>query len=380
MLSDRLTSILSESMKAYRRYKADEFVADESFQRWQTGRSPQDTAFWEQWKLDNPDCLGELQRAERLLTSLRLQYPDDLTPATIEQETRKLVSWALESDQLTQPTRVRPLITPWRWAAAACVLVGLSVGGWYYQHQRPQRAISSPAPPTVAAGLQERVNNSAQPVNVLLSDGSLVVLGPKSRLSYPQRFGSPARAVYLTGEAFFEVVKNPARPFLVYTTQTVVKVLGTSFSVRADGASPVRVAVRTGRVSVYGRLDYETAQRAASRRVRGLVLTPNQQAIYSPAVDTWQRSLVEEPLRLESEAPSQRQTFEEAPVARILATLERSYGVDLVFDEEGLARCPLTTSFVEENLLERIDIVCQAIGASYEVLDGQIVITSQRCH
>ncbi len=58
------------------------------------------------------------------------------------------------------------------------------------------------------------------------------------------------REVKLSGEAFFDVVPNPQQPFYIYTDKMVVKVLGTSFRVKALGAEE-SVAVSTGKVSVY---------------------------------------------------------------------------------------------------------------------------------
>ncbi len=60
------------------------------------------------------------------------------------------------------------------------------------------------------------------------------------------------RDVYLSGEAFFEVTKNPDRPFRVFANEIVTKVLGTSFTVRSfENDTTIQVIVRTGKVTVY---------------------------------------------------------------------------------------------------------------------------------
>src|SRR6266705_1203492 len=68
---------------------------------------------------------------------------------------------------------------------------------------------------------------------VQLPDGSTVWLNASSNLTYDKDFGKNLREVNLTGEAFFDVVKDPAHPFIIHTNVIDVKVLGTEFNVRA---------------------------------------------------------------------------------------------------------------------------------------------------
>ncbi|HEY4367757.1 MAG TPA: FecR domain-containing protein [Steroidobacteraceae bacterium] len=83
---------------------------------------------------------------------------------------------------------------------------------------------------------------------VTLSDGSVVSVGPKSKLSFD--FNDRQRSVYLTrGEALFQVSKNPNRPFFVNTDLAIVRAVGTQFGVaRRDGQ--VFVTVKEGKVAV----------------------------------------------------------------------------------------------------------------------------------
>jgi hypothetical protein len=71
--------------------------------------------------------------------------------------------------------------------------------------------------------------------------------------------------------------------------------------------------------------------------------------------------------------------YDAAPVDKIFEELSINYGIDIVFDEELLSACRLTTSMDEEGLYERIMIICQAIGAKYSIDDGMIWISSNGC-
>ena len=97
--------------------------------------------------------------------------------------------------------------------------------------------------------LIETSNLSSQTDTILLADGTTVWLSRNSRLSYPKKFRGRTREVHLDGEAFFEVVKNPKKPFSVSTRHAVVTVLGTAFNVNSDSLQSI-VSVVSGKVNV----------------------------------------------------------------------------------------------------------------------------------
>jgi hypothetical protein len=66
-------------------------------------------------------------------------------------------------------------------------------------------------------------------------------------------------------------------------------------------------------------------------------------------------------------------------VVEILKALEISYGIDILFDEQLLAKCTLTSDMSEVGLYERIEIICHAIGASYQVSEVTVIIDAKPC-
>ena len=84
---------------------------------------------------------------------------------------------------------------------------------------------------------EERYNTLRVPrggeYSIILCDGTKVYLNSESALRYPVSFVGPERKVYLTGEAYFDVIEDREHPFSVDVNGSVVKVLGTSFNVRA---------------------------------------------------------------------------------------------------------------------------------------------------
>lgn len=106
----------------------------------------------------------------------------------------------------------------------------------------------------------------SKPVHLVLSDGSVVWLNAASSVTYPTAFTDSERAVTITGEAYFEIASQAARPFYVSHGDVVVKVLGTRFNVNTyDDQKEVKVTLLEGAVDV-------------SRGLKNERLKPGQQA------------------------------------------------------------------------------------------------------
>ena len=221
-----------------------------------------------------------------------------------------------------------------------------------------------------------RANHTQHPQHLLLDDGSRVTLAPGSVLKYPTYLAGARREVYLTGEAFFKVAKNPARPFLVYTDKLVTTVLGTSFVVKGYAGQPGSVAVCEGRVAVQPRQGAELGATPNHPAAAGVLLLPNQQVTYSASTQHLAKALVDKPVIL----TPQPLAFKNRPVAEVLAALEKAYGVNIVYDPAKLSDCTVTITFEDDSLFEQLDTLCKALDASYEMANNaQIIFASNGC-
>lgn len=371
-------------MKDYQFFEFEDFLEDVAFRRWVFHPLPQDEGFWQQWLADHPEKAAVVNQARQQLVAIKGNLPQ-LSDEHIDQKVAQLVRQA----QLEQTADIRPLpvvhhLAPtWYYlAASVALLVGLF---WVYRYQ-VQPSSSTPTTYThlveeASQPLVEVTNDDRSPKKITLADGSVAVLYANSRLSFPKQFSDSTREVYLTGQAFFQVRKNPARPFLVYANELVTKVLGTSFFVRAyEQDQHVQVSVRTGKVSVFARADKQATTKIHTRELDGIILTPNQQATLMRSEQRLVRSLVAEPQRVD--APAVQKTslvFRQTPIAEVFAALERAYGVDIVFDEALMAHCTLTARFDNESLYKKLEWICAGTESRYEEVDGQIIITSRGC-
>lgn len=136
-----------------------------------------------------------------------------------------------------EKSKVLPLKI-WKWAAA---IVILGMGGWFALH-----SIQS----SKTKNRQLVLTAAASPVTDTLSDGSIITLNRYSSLLAPSKFSGKTREVTLqNGEAFFDVVHNSKRPFLVHVDGMEVRVLGTSFNIRRNGNQSI-IDIATGKVQV----------------------------------------------------------------------------------------------------------------------------------
>ena len=109
----------------------------------------------------------------------------------------------------------------------------------------------------------------------------------------------------------------------------------------------MKVVVKTGRVAVYTQDQATLNTKKETYKLEGIVLTPNQQIVFSPAETETHltKSLIENPVPVEQAAQQQAFAFKRAPIAEVFTALEQSYGIKIVFDEEVMRTCSLTASF-----------------------------------
>jgi len=266
--------------------------------------------------------------------------------------------------------------TIWYRAAAAVVIMMLAGLGFYVYSQ--QGSWFDGELEASYAKNSKVTNNTDKVMHKALSDGTVIMLQPEGTLEFPDVFPADKREIVLTGEAFFDVTKDKSRPFIINTGDVTVRVLGTSFNVRAyEGAKEITIAVKTGKVSVYAKEDNVDAKKSAPKKE--IILTPNQEVVYNTVNENFSRKIVDDPQIILEKPTLFAMEYDATPVSKIFEVMEENYGIDIVYDEATLSACSLTTSMSEEGLFERIEIICQAIGARYEMIDGRILISSNGC-
>lgn len=351
-------------MEKYRKYHIEDFVQDLYFRKWVLGKLPQENLNWENWLNKYPEKQTIIDEAKSLVIASQIEEIE-IPIYKIQQGINKVLS------QTESPV---VLFYQQNWFRAAATIVLLFTVGFVLKKSKITSFFNTENRLTQVT---ETENNGIEPLNLTLSDGSKVTLKKGSKLAVSIDFGEQTRTVFLTGEAFFDVQKDPQHPFLVYAGGVVTKVLGTSFNIRAyKGETNTKVAVRTGHVTVY---QEEKVGIKNNMHPEQILLTPNQQVVFEKKEEKLVKMLVEKPIIIVPNIEKKSFEYDETPIPKVLTQLENAYGVKIIFDADLLANCNLTASFSNEPLFDKMDIICETIHARYEIADGQIVIYARGC-
>jgi ferric-dicitrate binding protein FerR (iron transport regulator) len=218
-------------------------------------------------------------------------------------------------------------------------------------------------------------NTTQKPREIRLEDGSIIQLSANSSISYPEHFGNKQRNVYLKGEAFFDVQKDPTKPFIVHAGNLTTEVLGTSFRIKSyEEAQTIEVSVKTGRVSVFEDNNEQTKTR------KGMILTPNQRVIFNKYTKEIIPAIVIQPSPIIQVANAETFIFEETPVEQVLSKLRRIYGLEMVVENQALNHCVFTGDLNDLPLDTQLDLICKSINSTHEQRGTSIFINGQGCN
>lgn len=380
----------------------DDLVANESFRKWIVEKDENEAIIWNQWIEEHPSRIEWVATAKVMIAMLSEETTAlsdgevDAEAARIQQRIREAGPADLteEDDSFAERSEIRRKGGIGRllhlrvvWAVAASLLVVIAGAVLFKKNTAtlsPVNAYESFLQGTKNKNIE--YNNGTDTVQrILLSDGSEALLEKNSQLSYAADFSSGKREVYLNGNAFFTIARDPARPFIVYTQRIVTRVLGTSFRVIARAnEKTASVIVRTGKVSVFSRENFTPSDlgpapgsTSVSGALKGIVLTPNQEMIYDIAKEQMSKTLAEAPVVTKDSISNF--VFDDTPATEVFRKLQEAYGITILLDEEVMTSCSISASLGNEPFYEKLNMICRIINASYQVIDGNVVINAKGC-
>lgn len=366
----------------------EDFVFNRSFRNWVLDNPAADAAFWEKWMAENPDKINLLHYSKSIVYAISVSK-HTLSEAEINHEIEEILKKVAANDAGTDDIESIPFASPSdnrkiiRYFSIAAAIAGLLVIAFFYLNSRkvseqPKQLAETNRTRTEVSSDTERSNNSDTSYQLLLPDGSSVSLGSKSKLNYSSKSFAGKREVFLSGEAFFDVTKNPALPFVVHTKNMVTKVLGTSFRVRDYNTDKnAMVVVKTGKVSVYKSGNY-TEKSKPGDNSQGVIVTPNQQVVLDVPNNQLSKMIIDQPVILKTKKQNEL-VFSSTPLSEVFKVLQEAYGIPIMSDETVINTCSLSARMGNESFYEKLDLICKAVDASYESIDGNIFITSNGC-
>lgn len=251
--------------KGYTEFSLDDFICDEYFQNWVFHPDQESVIFWEEFVLQNPVKKEIIDEARSILIKLQFKnYPiaDDVIYQSLKNTLSKLDEQ--QSGRLING-KLRKLSTAKYLVRAAAVVTGLVVLSSiiYLQYWNQKITIST-------------AYNDVK--NLVLPDGSKVILNAHSRVSfYKRQRADRPRQVWLEGEGYFEVRHintdehkvSPSQKFVVSTKDLNVHVLGTIFNVK-ERARGTEVILASGKILV----DFANKSKAS------FIMKPGQMIVY----------------------------------------------------------------------------------------------------
>ena len=190
---------------------------------------------------------------------------------------------------------------------------------------------------------------------VILEDGTKVTLNANSDLRYPKIFGSNTREVYLTGEAYFQVVRNKKKPFIVHSGKLKTQVLGTSFVISAYLRTiPFTVTVLTGKVAVE-----DQTSKAKVFLTKGQVATthPHQKGFILTQTANPEESIawIEDKL-----------IFDNATLEETAYKLSNKYGIKIKIADRKVAEQRITAMFQKQSLANILNALTRLTHTKYK--------------
>lgn len=333
------------------------------------------------WQQDNNTTAADetqaafdqhLQRMEQKGISLNKELHEPVSEA----------SWQLENPR----RKSRRTFRIWTMSVAALLLMA----AWWYFVFSPGSTGSIGSEPIAASVKAGEISTQyGSRTTQKLPDGSRVWLNAGSKLTFGENFGDNIREVTLTGEAFFDVVKNPAKPFVIHTSTIDVKVLGTQFNVKSYPSDKttetslirgsVEVIVKTRPNEKYVLkpneklvvLNDQQPVKAASGNYGGAGRLLNRDNLIAIKNLTYQQGDTSD---IESAWIRNKLSVKNMPFVEMAKIMERWYDVRFEFRNQKLEALWITGSFDNETLTQALEALQFSFAFKYEINDKTVIV------
>lgn len=244
---------------------------------------------------------------------------------------------------------------------AASIIFLLSVTLYYFTSQT-----ASDLPVPDRAEVVVKTNPAGQKLKVFLPDGSIVWLNSESSISYEKEFTTTFRNITLEGEAYFEVNKDAARPFVVWAGSVSTTALGTAFNIHAFDENNITVSLTSGSVNVEAK--------NADGENTGVIINAGEGVVYNPASDSKIDVIKIDP---EKVVMWKDGLFElkNASLAHTIEELERWYGVDIVCINDPNHKWNANGLFDNEYLDNVLSALSFSQNFEYEIIGKKVNVT-----
>ncbi|MFY0651705.1 MAG: FecR domain-containing protein [Cyclobacteriaceae bacterium] len=336
----------------YRNYQADDLIKAPGFVAWVKQEDRESEIFWTDWLLKNKEKKSEVEKARAMILSMGVE---ESLPS--KKQVEKL--WKDIDANITSEKKQHYLGTGSSFfkMAAAAVVAGILVAFAMLMFNTEDNTKEA------SIALINKTCPAGQKSTITLTDGTRVKLNANSKLTFPETFSDGSREVILEGEAFFEVARDPSKPFVITSGDLKTTVLGTSFNIKAyPELNDIKVAVITGKVAV----ESNSTNQAQSK----VTLLPNEMALYSKL--SKELSMGSYTSLEELAWKDGVLIFKNQSINEIATELAKWYGVTFVFDKKLNFDKDYTGSFDNKSLEEVLTGIGFVFDFEFEI-DNKVV-------
>jgi len=213
------------------------------------------------------------------------------------------------------------------------------------------------------------VTHKGEQTNVILPDGSSAWLNVDTRVTYNTSYGKKDRELTVSGEAFFKVKKNAAKPFIVHVGNMDVKALGTAFNVKGYADD---ITVQTSLFE--GKVDVKVSH--PEGHLEQQILTPGQSWVFNRKTDTADKKTFNQ--ETVGAWKDKQLIFENTPFNDVIRNTERWFNVGIVYPANQFKNDYLTLRLKKGESLERLlEIIDETIGINYKIENDKITLTKK---
>lgn len=369
-------------MKQYKYYSVEEFVSDLDFRSWVRNPSPEQDMIWQDWIKDHPHQQNALAEARAIVLAIHPVHRDNINDGEIKEEIDSILAGISEDKDEDNDKRINTRRSVFSsWVARAASVTILIIAGWYgtqhfiaTYHNNDSINDTKISPDNY---MIERMNKSSDPLLISLPDNSSILLSQNSVLRYPRLFKGDSRNIFLEGTAFFEVTRDPSKPFYVNAGKIIAKVLGTSFEISTDeSGKQISVIVKSGTVSIYS----DTGRNENHMDIQpNVILTRHEQFILKDEVSQVQHTRLDSVSIEALKVPDTYLKFTATAATEVFRALATAYGVQINFENAEIGECSITASFTDEPFPVKLDLICRSIGVKYNIVNDEVTITGNGC-
>jgi len=204
----------------------------------------------------------------------------------------------------------------------------------------------------------------------VLPDGSKVALNSRSKLTFPKNFKGDIREISIEGEAFFDVARNPEKPFVINAGNAQVKVLGTSFNVCAyPDNKKVEVIVKTGKVQ-FSNKENKTSKKQTT------VLIPGEKGTLLAEKRTLKKSVNADPNYLSWK--THELVFNKIPLKEVIRCLEKTYHIKIELSNPTLENLLYEGHFSHKPIEFVLDVIRLTYNLKLTGSDKHFVLSMRK--